>query len=72
MVKNYFDLDVFIWIFRLLLKIFIIIINLHKKVKKESVIIFHKKKFEQYKKNTFLIVGDKCMSEMHLKQTVVE
>ena len=47
--KNYFDLDVIIRIFRLLLKTFIIIIHLHKKAKKESVIILNKK-YEQYKR----------------------
>ena len=65
--KNCFNLDVFTWIFRLLSKMFIMIMESLKKARKESAILLNNKD-EQCNKQ-FLLVGDRFMPNMHLRQS---
>ena len=70
MDNNCFNPYAFIRIFRILLKMFIIFINLLKKALKESVILLTFKVINEII-NKFLLVGDKFMPEMHLKHIYV-
>ena len=51
MVKKYFNPDVFIWIIKILVKVFIKMYSF-KKAKKEPVILLGNK-YEQYNKESF-------------------
>ena len=57
MDKNDCDLDVFIRIFRLLLKIFIMIADSLKKAKEESFIILNEEKYDQFNQEIFISRG---------------
>lgn len=54
MNKNGCGLDVFIRIFRLLLKIFIMIADSLKKAKEESIIILNEEKYDQCNQEVFI------------------
>lgn len=57
MDKNDCDLDVFIRIFKLLLKIFIMIADSLKKAKEESIIILNEEKYDQFNQEIFISRG---------------
>ena len=57
MNKNGCDLDVFIRIFKLLLKIFIMIADSLKKAKEESFIILNEEKYDQFNQEIFISRG---------------
>ena len=57
MDKNDCDLDVFIRIFRLLLKTFIMIADSLKKAKEESFIILNEEKYDQFNQEIFISRG---------------
>lgn len=57
MNKNGCDLDVFIRIFKLLLKIFIMIADSLKKAKEESIIILNEEKYDQFNQEIFISRG---------------
>ena len=54
MNKNGCGLDVFIRIFKLLLKIFIMIADSLKKAKEESIIILNEEKYDQCNQEVFI------------------
>ena len=54
MDKNDCDLDVFIRIFRLLLKTFIMVADSLKKAKEESIIILNEEKYDQCNQEVFI------------------
>ena len=57
MDKNDCDLDVFIRIFRLLLKTFIMVADSLKKAKEESFIILNEEKYDQFNQENFISRG---------------
>lgn len=57
MDKNDCDLDVFIRIFRLLLKTFIMVADSLKKAKEESFIILNEEKYDQFNQEIFISRG---------------
>ena len=57
MDKNDCDLDVFIRIFKLLLKTFIMVADSLKKAKEESFIILNEEKYDQFNQEIFISRG---------------